>query len=360
MPQISALNHNTISRKVQEAANKLENHIRACDFKSGDRYITTEEASKMLGISLMTTQRAMNLLSQNDILERRPKAGTFIGSGFKNEIQTTHVHFCIPENTQIHGNTRNTLWEQIDGMQSILGTLSAHFHFVPRQSLIYVQDIIQKSSPLGLLNAVVLILASREMRDYFNQSGIPTVVEGGVEPDLKNLCWIQWDQVQVGQLLAEHVISRGHHRIASIMRDIWSIGEHQLHDGINDTIAAAQLPSNTLRIRSAPNEEKAISELVRGLLKEKNPPTAFICRSEFQANCTASVVREAHLTEKIEIVHCNAPAKPEKNRYTCTVPELSMFDFGKVIGEMFKCMISGKILQHRGREIPVRIKLPAS
>ena len=63
---------------IQEAAEILEQHIRRSGLKAGDRYITAKDAGKLLGKSVMTAQRAMTLLAQRKLLERRPKAGTFI------------------------------------------------------------------------------------------------------------------------------------------------------------------------------------------------------------------------------------------------------------------------------------------
>lgn len=360
MAVISEPEIETASVRVRESADKLERHIRACSLKPGDRYITTEEAGKLLGISLVTTHRAMSLLAKRNILDRRRKAGTFIAAGIRTEIKVINIHFFAPEQSRVESATQTNHWKQIDGMKSVLGHISAHFHFAPNQDLGYVQEIVKKNSVAGLLNGAILILSSREMRSFFNLSGIPTVVEGGVEADLANLCWIQWDQIQAGRLLTAHLLERGHRRLATVMRDIWSIGEHLLHDGINESLTAAGLPSNTLRMRSAPNERSAILELTRGLFHEENPPTGFICRNEFQADCVAEAVREAGLSVPVDITHCNPPSRPGQNRYACAAPELSTFEFGKVAGEMFRQLMANQTPEPRGRQIPVRIETPTA
>lgn len=348
------------SLRVRDSAEKLERHIRACGLKAGDRYITTEEAGKLLGMSIVIAQRAMALLARRNILERRPKAGTFIGAGIGVDIQTSNIHFFSPEQSRTDNEVQANYWEQINGMRSVLGQLSAHFHFVPNQDLGYVQHIVRQTSAAGLLNGAVLILPSREMRAFFNQSGIPTVVEGGVEADLGNLCWIQWDQTRVGRLLAQYLLHRGHRRLVTVMRDLWSIGEHLLHDSINEVLTEENLPSNTLRMRSAPSEKEAITELARGFFREENPPTGFICRNEFQADCIAEAAREAGVEKQVDITHCNASSNPAQNRYTCAVPEITVFEFGKMAGEMFQHLMANQMPEPRGHLIPVRLKTPAS
>ena len=346
-----------VSLRVKESADILERHIRACALKPGDRYITTEEAGKLLGKSVVVAQRAMALLAQRNILHRRPKAGTFIGDAVTTESNIFNVHFLFPETRESDPGSKVQYWEQIDGMRSVLGHVSAHFHFIPNQDLGYIQQVIRKASQAGLLNGVILLLPSRQMRSFFNESGIPTVVEGGVEPDLTNLCWMQWDQTQVGRLLATHLLEKGHRRIVTVMRDIWSIGENVLHDSINDTVAAAGLPSKTVRIRSVPDEQAALTGLARSLLTEETPPTAFICRHEFQAHCIAKAAESLGLQNDVEITHCNPSSKPEENTFTCTVPELDGAHSGKLIGEMFQGLIQNSAPKPGGRQVPVRLQL---
>lgn len=351
---------NPASLRVQESAKKLERHIRACGLKAGDRYITTQEAGRLLGTSLVLAQRAMTLLAQRNILDRRPKAGTFISDGISSGLQTRNIHFFSPEQSRLENEMQTNCWEMIDGMKGVLGPLSAHLHFIPNQNLDYVRQLVDKMSAANLLNGAVLILPSREIRAFFNQSGIPTVVGGGVEADLSNLCWIQWDQVQVGRSLSAYLLEKGHRRLVTVMRDIWSIGEHLLHDGINETLTSANLPSNTLRVRSAPNEEGALIELTRELLADTNPPTGFICRNEFQADCVSKASIELGFRDRVDITHCNAPSNPDSVRYVCALPELSTCEFGKIAGRLFHQLMNNQTPAPRGQQIPIRLKIPAA
>ncbi len=345
-----------VSARVLESAQKLERHIRACGLKPGDRYITTEEAGKLLGKSVVIAQRAMALLAKRRILERRPKAGTFIGEAMASQVDITNLHFLLPEHSQTENDSREHYWAQIDGMRHVLGQVSAHFHFIPNQDLDYTRQIVERASSAGLLNGVILVLPSRQMRAFFNQSGIPTVVEGGVEPDLTNLCWIQWNQTQVGYHLASYLLGKGHRRLATIMRDVWSMGEPLLHEGINEALAQAGLFSNSLRMRSVPNEASAIIETVRDLLQSENPPTGFICRNEFQAGHVADAAASLGKLETIEITQCNAPTHLEHCRFTCAVPEISAFGFGERVGQLFATLLKNEIPEPRGYEIPVRLQ----
>lgn len=347
---------------VEMAAEKLIRHIKASGLKPGDRYLSAEQAGQLLGSSVMTVQRAMTLLAREKILDRRPRAGTFIGNHASLGTEKGCVHFFMPEQFASQTEGRESYWDllpdQILGIQSVLPHVSVQFNFIPNQDVAYTQQIVEQMTVAGSLRGAILILHSREMRAFFNQSGIPTVVEGGVEADLGNLCWVQWDQVQTGYLLASHLLQRGHRRLCTIMRDVWSIGESLLHDGIGEAIAAAGLSSNTLRMRSTPSKVSAITELVRGLLTtEANPPTGFICRNEFQANHVSKVVDSLGLSHQVEVVLCNAPSQQGQAKYTYAAPEIGPFETGVIVGTMLKELGQGVSPTPRGREVAVRLEI---
>ncbi len=346
----------TASSRVLMSAKKLENHIRACGLQPGDRYISAEEAGRLLDESVMTAQRTMTYMAKLNLLERRPKAGTFIGPAMAAKVAASCVHFLLPEQCMTKGEFRQGFWTQIHGMRSVLPVMSAQFNFIPNQNLVYVQQVVQQASAAGSLMGVVLVLPSREIRNYFNQSGIPTVVSGSVEPDLTNLCWIDWDQMQIGRLLADYLIQRGHRRLATIMRDIWAVGEHMLHDGISEVLAGADLPSNALLVRSAPAEHSVIAEMVRGLMTQTpQPPTGFICRTTFQADCVSEVARSLGMADRVEVVLCNALNPADQSKYTCAVPEIDIAEEGRIMGKMFQGLTQSQPPEPRGRYISVKL-----
>lgn len=347
------------SLKVTETAEKLERHIRACGLKPGDRYITTEEAGRMLGQSAVMAQRAMALLAERNILERRPRAGTFIGKAAVSPVHLSCLHFLLPENTIAERNPSESYWGQIQGIRSVLPKISVQFNFIPNQNVEHTRQIIEQAAESGSLTGVIVSLSSRSMRSFFNQSGIPTVVEGGIEPDLNNLCWIDWDQAQMGELLTRYLLERGHRRMVTIMRDIWSMGEPLLHDGIGAALQEADLPSGALRIRSVPCEQPAISELVRDLLQnDPTPPTAFLCRTEFQASCVSEVIDALGLSETVEVAICHAAGSEASRRHASVLPDVDTVEQGRIIGTMLQQLIDRNPSAPRGQKVAVRLLEP--
>jgi len=343
-----------------EAANALEAHIRRSGLRPGDRYITAKEAGRFLGKSAMTAQRAMTLLAQRNLLERRPKAGTFIADAARSESRLKCIHILLPEQFMGEDKTMESYWErvhdEIAGMRLIIPHLSVQFNFIPHQDVTYAREIIEPAHKNGLLSGVALVLSSRAMRSYFNTSGIPTVVEGSTENDLESLCWMTWDQKQIGYLLTRHLISRGHRRLATVMRDVWSVGEHHLHDGVGKAIAEAGLFSNALRIRSTPSERPAALDMARLLLTEEDTfPTGILCRNELQASCVTEVSESLGLADKIEVVLCNVALSHGTSRYTCIAPEISSMECGKAMGLMFDDLMAGRAPKNKGIQIGVKL-----
>ena len=344
------------SSRILMSAKKLQSHIRACGLQPGDRYISAKEAGRILGESTMTAQRTMTYMAKLSLLERRPKAGTFIGPAMAAKLAASCIHFLLPEYCLAQGELRQGFWPQIKGLRSVLPDASAQFNFIPQQNLAYVLQVVEQASETGSLMGVVLVLSSREIRHYFNQSGIPTVVSGSVEPDLANLCWLDWDQAQIGRLLTDYLLRRGHRRLATIMRNIWAVGEHMLHDGISEVLAEAGLPSNALLVRSAPAEQAVITEMVHGLLTQTpEPPTGFICRTSFQADCVSQVVRSLGVADRVDVVLCNAPNQTDQCKYTCAFPEIGMFEEGRLMGKMFLGLTRGQPPEPRGQYIAVKL-----
>jgi DNA-binding LacI/PurR family transcriptional regulator len=344
------------SGRVQEVADKLQRHIRASELQPGDRYLSAEEASRLLGESVMTVQRAMSYLAHRKVLERRPKAGTFIGESLVPREAVPCVHFLIPEECINERNAQEEYWEQIQGMRQVIPGLSAQFNFIPNQNAAYARQIVEQASVSGTLAGVILILPSRAMRTFFNQMGIPVVVEGSVESDLTNLCWFSHDQQQVGNLLASWLLERGHTRLVTMMREVWSIGEHLLLDGVSQALGKAGLGADALQVRSTPPEHSAIAGLVRGILKDKsNSPTGFICRTEFQADCVREVARELKLADKVDVALCGHPQHANRSKYTCAIPVNDAVERGKIVASMFQSMLRGRPPEPRGKILPVQL-----
>ena len=119
--------------------------------------------------------------------------------------------------------------------------------------------------------------------------------------------------------------------------------------------AEAGLATNALVVRSAPVERSAVVELVRGMFAEPNPPTGFICRTAFQADCVSEAVSAEGMTDKVDVAVCQRPASDGQIKYTCVLSDMSDSEIGRIVGGMMDELLRQKVPGFRGRRLPVRL-----
>ena len=72
--------------KVRTITEWLRHDIRCRGLRPGDRYMTSEEAARVLGVSTGTAHQAMRILVQQDILD-----------GALNKVRTSAPQWCRPQ-----------------------------------------------------------------------------------------------------------------------------------------------------------------------------------------------------------------------------------------------------------------------
>lgn len=345
----------SISPRIRDAAEKLCQHIRSSRLRRGDRYISADEASTLLGESVMTAQRAMSYLASKHVLERRSGSGTFIGHAADDQSTATCVHFVYPEQCLSERAMRDGHWDLVQGMRDVLTNASFQCHFLPHRDDPLEQQLFAKDLP-GAVSGAVLVLSSRSMRAHFNHSGVPTIVRGNVEDDLNNLCWVSFDEHQTGELLASWLVERGHKRVVTIMRDVWSIGEHQLTDSVGRVLSQAGLSADALLVRSTPAEKDVIAQTARQVLVDRpDISTGFICRTAFQADCVMEVARSLGLGDRVDVTKTNVADIESQPNYTCVVPEINGVEQGRIMANMFQTMAEARMPDPRGMVVGVKL-----
>lgn len=132
------------------------------------------------------------------------------------------------------------------------------------------------------IQGVILCRCPREVKEFFVASGLPTVVNGHVEEDIE-LPYVDRDQAEVGRLLADHLLDRGHRRIGLLMYDRWFAGDSLLVSGIQRSMGERQLAADDLAIRSVPGKPDMVRRAVEDVLSGPNRVTAVIARVDAMA-----------------------------------------------------------------------------
>ena len=350
-PQVSSM-----SNGYQHLAVTLARDIVRRGLRTGDRYLTDKQAAELLQVSQVTAHRAMRQLAEQKLIVRRRRAGTFVGPKVSGKISSKLrcIHFLMP--SRMKGDY--PIMRVIEGLNSELPSTQVQLNFMPAvEPLSFLRELVDQATNSGVMTGMVLASTTREIRQFFNGLKLPIVITGHVESDI-DLPWIDRDQRQIGQLLADFLLKRGHRAVTLVMRDLWAPGDNLMADGVSKSLGTAGV---TLMVRSAPREGDLIESVIREMLDCPDRPTAIICRSEVQALCAAGIADKLGLSVPgdLEIVAANIPSDANESKDRFPNASFDPEEFGAATGRMIAQWSNGQKPEPCHYEIPVSLEIPA-
>ncbi len=186
----------------------------------------------------------------------------------------------------------------VQRLRGIAGALSS----TPYELVIYTVDSLENvhsylsSLPLrGNIDGLVIIslpVHTQQVKRLLRH-GLPTVLIEYPNPALNS---IEIDDVEGGHLAAEHLIRKGHVRLA-FLGDTdppeYAIHPMRLREkGFRQAVKQARLDLPASYVRSAPNAAEDTRQAAAELLTMKKPPTAIFASSDFQALIVLKVARQ--------------------------------------------------------------------
>src|SRR4249919_1108185 len=86
--------------KIVQLATALQRDIQDKRLAPGDPYLNTADAARLLGVSTVAANRALQLLVKRDVLCRRQRRGTFIADPKQGSDPTLieRVHLLVHKN----------------------------------------------------------------------------------------------------------------------------------------------------------------------------------------------------------------------------------------------------------------------
>lgn len=263
----------TASQAVLRLAEEMKTEILRRGFSPGDPFLTASKAASQYGVSRGNANRALQVLAQEGILERREGSGTYIGSKlFANEAAAVRcIHLMKPMSIDRLGVS---LDEMIYGIQAALPGVATQVN------IFRVDDPIpgfRQVAEQGLLNGTLagmgILHAPREIQEFLNEFRIPAVVIGSTWPDMNRLCSIDIDHEQYGAVFGEYLLSRGHRRVALLMPDRMAAGDSLFLHGLSETLGAAGVTCDALMTVPTVMNAHMIEVEVLRLMEQPKPPT---------------------------------------------------------------------------------------
>ncbi len=300
-------NSSSVTPRIAELADKLIDDISARKLRPGDRYLTTVDASKLLGVGNGPANLALQLLARRRVISRQQRRGAFILElpDDAQNLPLHRVHFLAHPlflRTEGVGNDLILL-----GIQRELPGVHVQISFLPQsEEAIFVQQLIGQALGSSHTDGFILVRASCETQRLVAGSGLPAVVFGSVYPGVGNLSCLDRDMASSGEMLARHMLGRGHSRIAYLNRQVTYPGDHLTMDAISRELAGAGLAADALTVRCLPADSEVCVAEILNLISGPDRATALICRTRRMADAAATAIGRAGLRRQdFDIAVCD-------------------------------------------------------
>ncbi|AQT68183.1 histidine utilization repressor [Anaerohalosphaera lusitana] len=328
---LNAIKTGTKVPRVEVIARRIEQDIKASGLEPGDKYKTSLQVARSLKIGNEIANRAMQLLAQRNVIERRHRAGTFVATGMADidapALNTIHL-VVEKQNVDTYGVLRDGA---IAGLHSVLPGTDIRFSFIPATGHEeFIDNLLANAFSSGVTNGFILYRSDEQIQQAVAQSGLPAAISGSRWPGIMNIPCCVADHHSAGKQLAENLIRKGHRKIAFFTRDNMFMSDHELLDGIREAMAQAGCSLSDLTFRSLPLKNFVIQGAARGILQQPEPPTGFICREEILAHNVSQVLGTKEGVVMSDFFE--APRKAAKFPYIRSLmkPE----EQGAILGEM--------------------------
>lgn len=343
-----------------DLAQRLETDIRRRGLLPGHRYLTAEQSAKLLGTSVATANRALHILAQQDIVTRRRNSGTFVGLAVSrlNNAQIRTVSILVPSSIRSNAAVRFDLI-----IESILANMQdvadVRVSYVPAEgSVDFVRSLLEPTRVSGELAGVIAISCSREIYQYLGDNKYPLVVMGSLYPD-QPFPSIDTDEHQAGRMLSSYLVERGHRRLALFSDSENCPGDNYFHDGVSESLTAANLPHNALVLRAPGPDSAVLRAQVIEVLAMPDRPTGFLIKLPRWADDVAGIVAECGLRvpQDVEIVFKGfAIGEPGKSYFPHGCPSSSFREIASLASRMLAQVRQHLPLEPRVIVIPYELR----
>lgn len=336
----------TTTPKIIELADQLAADIQVRKLKAGDRYLTTADASRMLGVGNGLANRALQLLERRQVITRQQRRGAFISAQGtpKSSPSLRRVHFLVHQNYLTAEGIGNDL--VLLGMQEELPGVHVQISFLPTaRSKEFVAGLIDDSLTAKARDGFILVRVPYEVQQLVGDRGVPGVVYGALYPGVTRLTRYDRDMTAVGEFAANYLLDRGHRQIGYLSRQQTLPGDHDTMDAIRRRLGAHGVLAHQLTERFLPSSPEVCEAEVRRLLQSEDRPSGFICRSRLMADAVASVCAEMGLVlyRDVDLVVCDYYLLPgQRPQYVFPRPVFSAEEQGRHIARLLAAQSRGE------------------
>lgn len=346
--------------QLQALANLLEQDILRRGLRAGDRYVTSQEAARMLEVSTGKVHQVMRYLVDKKVLDRRRKQGTFVGRGARpaeNGIRPK-IYVLTPAEGARDSSYSRWAHEIFPAVSKACNGASLQLEYLPSNDpLGFVRSLIEREDQQASFTGFVLLRSTYELQEFFqeNVKRYSTVVWGDVFPGIDRLPCISHDQYEIGKQCIDYIVRKGHKRVSMIMLDSWAAGDNNLMRGIHDAMDSAKQNIDHFEMFGLPLQNNALRSHIHGLLTAKKRPEVIIARMSAQISMVYEVARELGLNVPQDVEVMLAGNALTTHPVTHWVPKQSVDKVCEILCSVLVALHDGKELENNNSTLPVQI-----
>lgn len=189
----------------------------------------------------------------------------------------------------------------------------------------------------------LILTTARTSPDYIGQirdRGVP-VVYVDREPQMKGLDVVVSDNREGARRATEHLIERGHRRIALLLDRMDLITAAQRHQGFFDALGAAGIRTDSVSVVSELHDAEAARTAVHQLLIAAEPPTAIFSAQNLITLGTLHALREAGRESTVALVGFDDLPLADLMRPGVTVVAQNPQEIGRLAAERVFAHLDG-------------------
>ena len=262
----------------ERVCHTIEEQIRDGSLGPGARLPSEAELASTFSVHTLTVRRALRMLEKNGRLSRQHGRGTFVSGSPR---QPPAVLYVGETETHVQRDLCLALGRLARDRMQTFATFDMVAPGTPAPSL----DKALAGVPVVIVHSEycerIAPLLSRQHR---------LVVVGEEKRDLDRPAhWVLVDRSAAISMAVDHLAELGHRRIALVVNREWAPHpdplvreEYAAYTGAL-ALAGARDYERIVWLRTHAEFQEQNLDKVRGLMAEKNPPTAFVCPSDYRA-----------------------------------------------------------------------------
>jgi len=350
--------------RIAQLADRLVEHIQARELQAGDRFLTTAEASKLLGVSSALANRALQLLERRRVIVRQQRSGAFVAERppVSAAPMLHRVHFLVHQKyLRAEGVGQD---EALLGIEHELPGVPVQISFLPPGGeAAFVNELVAESQSAKRIDGFVLVRASFETQKLLSERQIPAVVYGTVYPSIERLAALTADMHAVGSELTNYLLGQGRERIVHFTRQTVYGGDRLTIEGIMSALSAAGKGFDALAVRFLPDADEVYHAEASRLLDEMERPTGFICRSVRMADAVRRAAEDRKLTlgKEFDVTVCEYYLKPgTRPRYVYAQSVIGSEEQGRHLARLLIAQVKKGGGGVRQEVMPIRVETPVN